>query len=273
MPSPLALIDGWARPRAAAILVGGDIVDDRGDVDADVPWASVTKLATALAALLAVAAGRLSLDDAAGPPGATIRHLLAHASGLDVDTPARRAPPGHRRIYSNTGYEVLAAAVAEAVGTPFDAWLTAAVLEPLGMARTRLEGSPAAGLCGPLADLVGLVEELQRPRLLPQRLAAAMRTVAFPALPGVLPGFGHQSDNGWGLGPEIRSRKSPHWTGGSNAPATFGHFGRAGSFVWVDPAAGVACACVTAAGFGPWAKRAWPDLSDAVLAAHRETSG
>ena len=45
MPSPLELIDAWNRPRAAAVLVGGEIVEDRGDVEEPLPWASVTKIA------------------------------------------------------------------------------------------------------------------------------------------------------------------------------------------------------------------------------------
>ena len=39
-------------------------------------WASVTKLLVALAALDAVQRGLLDLDEPAGPPGSTVRHLL-----------------------------------------------------------------------------------------------------------------------------------------------------------------------------------------------------
>ena len=266
MASPLDLIDPWPDvARGVAVLVAGEIVDDRGDVATPLPWASVTKLATALSAILAIAAGQLRLDDPAGPPGATVAHLLAHASGLDFDTRTVRAPVGRRRIYSNAGYEVLAETVAGAVGRPFEHWLTETVLGPLGMTSTRLVGSSAAGLIGPLGDLVGLAEELARPSLLPPEWADAMRRVAFPGLAGVLPGLGYQASNDWGLGPEVRDGKAPHWTGSSNSPETFGHFGAAGGFVWVDPAANVACVCLTGEPFGPWAKAAWPALSDAVL--------
>ncbi len=265
----LAAIDRWpARPRAVAVLIGGEIVADRGDVEAPLPWASVTKLATALAALRAVEAGWLHLGAPAGPAGATVRHLLAHASGLAFDRAEPQAPPGTRRIYSNAGYEVLAGVVGAATGRPFGGWLAEAVLDPLGMTATRLEGSPASGLVGPLADLVGLVEELQRPSLLSPELAGEMRTVAFPGLPGVLPGLGYHARNDWGLGPEIRDAKHPHWTGTAGSPATFGHFGAAGGFVWVDPVAGVACGCLTGRPFGPWARAAWPALADEVLAAY-----
>ena len=45
-----------------------------------------------------------------------------------------------------------------------------------------------------------------------------MREVAFPELAGVLPGFGYHNPNDWGLGPEIRGTKAPHWTGHGKNP-------------------------------------------------------
>jgi CubicO group peptidase (beta-lactamase class C family) len=90
--------------------------------------------------------------------------------------------------------------------------------------------------------------------------------VQFPGLVGVLPGFGRQEPNDWGLGFELRDAKSPHWTGSRNSPATFGHFGRSGTFLWVDPDAGLALACLTDLAFGDWASDAWPRLADDVLA-------
>jgi CubicO group peptidase (beta-lactamase class C family) len=95
-----------------------------------------------------------------------------------------------------------------------------------------------------------------------------MRTVAFAGLAGVLPGFGRQDPNDWAVGPEIRGTKSPHWTGHDNSPRTFGHFGGAGGFLWVDPDAGIACASLSDREFGPWAAEAWPQLADRVLAEH-----
>ncbi|HST65026.1 MAG TPA: serine hydrolase, partial [Mycobacteriales bacterium] len=83
-----------------------------------------------------------------------------------------------------------------------------------------------------------------------------------------VPGFGRQPANDWGLGFEIRDSKSPHWTGAGNHPATFGHFGRAGTFVWVDPVARLSLIVLTDTEFEQWAKDAWPPLADAVLAAH-----
>jgi CubicO group peptidase (beta-lactamase class C family) len=174
------------------------------------------------------------------------------------------SPPGRRRIYSNRGFEVLAGHVAARLGTPFRAHLRAAVLDPLGLAGTDLVGSPAAGATGPVGDLAALGRELLAPTLVPDLMPAATRT-AFPGLTGVLPGFGRQEPNDWGLGFEIRDGKQPHWTGRRNSPDTFGHFGQSGAFLWVDPVAGLACACLTDRRFGDWTAQRWPDLSDAIL--------
>jgi CubicO group peptidase (beta-lactamase class C family) len=225
----------------------------------------VTKPVTALAALVAIEEGTIDLDEPAGPPGATVRHLLAHASGLPPDAGPPLAQPGRRRIYSNAGFEVLAAVVEERAAMPFVAYLAGAVLEPLGLSA-RLEGSPASGLVGTLADLLAVGTELLEPTLVARETLDEATTVVFPGLAGVLPGFGRMEPNDWGLGFELRDAKSPHWTGSRNSPRAFGHFGRSGTFLWVDPEVGLACGCLTDREFGDWAKEAWPRLSDAVLA-------
>jgi CubicO group peptidase (beta-lactamase class C family) len=231
-------------------------------------WASVTKLLTALAALDGVQRGLLDLDEPAGPPGSTIRHLLAHASGLAFDSDAILAQPGRRRVYSNRGIEIVAEILAARSGQPFERLLADEICLPLGMAGTRLEGSPAWGAVGPLSDLMNLAVELASPSLIDEDLLARATQTVFPGLSGVLPGFGRQENCDWGLGFEIRDRKAPHWTGSNNSPRTFGHFGRSGSFLWVDPDAGLACVCLADRDFDDWAKQAWPKLSDDLLAAH-----
>lgn len=239
-----------------------------GDPDRVAAWASVTKLCTALAVLVAVEEGTVALDQPAGPPGSTVAHLLAHASGLSPDGGAALAAPGARRIYSNAGFELLGALVAERSAMPFDEYLREAVLDPLGMRDAGLPpgGSPAAGLRGSLRDLVALGRELLAPTVVHPSTLARATAVAFPGLSGVLPGFGRQDPCDWGLGFELKDAKHPHWTGDRCSPRTFGHFGQAGGFLWVDPDAGVACAVLTDTPFGPWAAEAWPSLSDGVLA-------
>ncbi len=264
----LDLLEAWPVPHAAAGVVAGGgrgLLAVRGDRARRQRWASITKVVTALAVLVAVEEGTVDLDQPAGPPGATVRHLLAHASGLAFDEERALARPGRLRIYSNTGYEVVAGALAHRAGMPFAAYLGEAVLDPLDMAATRLEGSPAAGLVGPLDDLLRLAVELVSPTLVAVETLRLATTVAFPGLSGVLPGFERHDRQDWGLGFELRDEKSPHWTGHRNSPATFGHFGGSGSFLWVDPAAGLACAALSGRDFGPWAKEAWPVFSDAVL--------
>lgn len=243
-----------------------------GPAERPFPWASVTKLLTALGVLIAVEEGSLSLGEPAGPPGSTIRHLLAHASGLGPGDGPPMAAPGARRIYSNAGFVVLADRLAAATGIQFSDYLREAVLEPLAMERTVFvpptSKGAAAGAVGPLEDLLSLGRELVSPTLVAIGTHREMTSVQFVGLAGVLPGFGRFDPCDWGLGVEIRGTKHPHWTGTSNSPATFGHFGRSGSFLWVDPEVGVACACLTDRPFGPWAAQLWPEFADAVLAEH-----
>jgi CubicO group peptidase (beta-lactamase class C family) len=54
---------------------------------------------------------------------------------------------------------------------------------------------------------------------------------------------------------------------------TFGHFGATGTFLWVDPARDLACACLSARDFGDWARQAWPRLSDDVVTAYAAAAG
>ena len=241
-----------------------------GDRTATFPWASVTKLATALASLVAAEEGVVELDEPAGPPGSTVRHLLAHASGLGPDGELPIAEPGTRRIYSNAGFEVLAGIVAARAEMPFAEYLGQAVLGPLGLSAS-LDGSPASGVSGTLDDLLALGRELLAPSLIAPETLAEATAVAFPGLVGVLPGFGRMDPNDWGLGFELRDEKRPHWTGERNSPSTFGHFGQSSSFLWVDPSVGLACACLSDTDFADWAKEAWPRLSDAVLEEQRSS--
>jgi CubicO group peptidase (beta-lactamase class C family) len=279
----LRLVDEWPVDSGTVGVIGvrtvatesgslrSDLVDSTGPADRPFPWASVTKVASALAVLVAAEEGTLSLDDPVGPPGATVRHLLAHASGLGPEPGPPLAVPGESRIYSNVGYQVLADLITERSGISFADYLAQGVLEPLHMANTVPQadtpsGLAAAGLVGPLVDLLALGREWSDPTLVSRDTHRAATTVQFPHLAGVLPGFQRFDPCDWGLGVEIRGHKQPHWTGTTNSEKTFGHFGRSGSFLWVDPVAGVICAGLSDRPFGLWATRSWPRLADAVLA-------
>ena len=266
----LDAVGTWPVGSAAAAAVGPDgVLETYGDVGTPYPLASVTKPLVALACLVAVEEGALRLDDPAGPPGSTVRHLLSHASGLAMDNRDAVARPGTRRVYSNAGFDALGGHLERVTGIRTADYLHQAVSEPLGLQATELTGSPAAGARASVADLAAVAAELLRPgRLLHPSSVAQLASVQFPGLAGVVPGYGRQPANDWGLGVEIRDHKSPHWTGSGNHPSTYGHFGRSGTFLWVDPVARLACVALADREFEQWAKDAWPALSDAVLTAY-----
>lgn len=263
----------WPVDHAAAAVVGPDgLRAVHGDTGRMYRLASVTKPLSALAILVAVEEEAVSLDDPADDalvPGATLRHLLAHASGLAPERPMKAAPVATRRIYSNVGIELAARLVENATGMGFAAYLDEA-LEPLELSRTSLPGSPARDGVSTVDDLARVTHELLAPRgLLAEPTRQDATSVQYPGLRGVLPGFGAKDPNDWGLGFELRSEKSPHWTGSTNSPRTYGHFGQSGTMFWVDPVAQLALVALADRDFGPWAAQAWPALSDAVLAEFR----
>ncbi len=266
-----ALVEAAGWPAAVGWTTEGRN-ESAGPVKTAFPWASVTKILTSLALWVAVEEGTVAWDDPIGPPGATLAHVLAHASGLAPDSDDVLAAPGRRRIYSNRGFELAAAHLSSRARMGFDEYLTAGVIEPLGLMATRLEGSAASGASGSLTDLLAVGRELLVPTLVSTETHAHVSTVSFPGLAGILPGFGRQDPNDWGLGVEVRDSKRPHWTGTLNSPGTFGHFGQSGSFLWVDPALGLALASLSGRPFGAWAAQAWPELSDRVIQAHGSTT-
>jgi len=263
----LAMIDSWGADHAAAAAVGPDgAIARHGDTERSFRWASVTKLVTALAVLSAVDDGLIDLDEAAGPPGSTVRHLLAHASGLSFEGTMSLAAAGTRRIYSNGGFDALGTLLAERAGSSYLDVVEARILAPLGMDGVTLDGGPSNGLRGTLTDLGAFARELLRPRLVEMDTLALATSVAFPGLKGLLPGVGTFDPLDWGLGFELRDAKDPHWTGSRNSPATFGHLGGAGTFLWVDPTIDRALICLTDREFGPWALEVWPAFSDQGVA-------
>jgi len=268
----LRIIDSWPVDHVAAAVVTRDgIVATRGETQRPFRLASVTKPLFAAAVLVASEEKTLSLDQPAGPPGSTVRHLLAHASGLPFEGRRPLCPPATKRVYSNSGFELLAEALEQASGLDAATYLHEAVCEPIGATTTHLTGSPAHGAVSCVSDLASFCLELLAPgRILAGATLLRATAVQFPGLRGIVPGYGMQEDNDWGLGFEIRDAKSPHWTGPRCSAATYGHFGQAGTFLWVDPVAGISLVCLADRDFDDWARRAWPALSDAVLAEMRD---
>ncbi|HEV3398388.1 MAG TPA: serine hydrolase domain-containing protein [Actinomycetes bacterium] len=273
----------WPVGRAAVAVVSPSEVETafRGQVTGSDQFqmASVTKLLTSLGALAAVSSGRIGLDDpvpeavrAGAAEGVTLRHLLAHASGLPAEPGGRARRPEERRVYSHVGFRVLAEAVGDAAGMSFPAWLAASVLDPLGMERTRLgrwrgvDDDPAAGASSSLDDLTRLARcllERGAPVVGPDLFAEAT-SVQFPGLAGLVPGVGRFDPCDWGLGFELHDAKRPHWMGDRRSEASFGHFGASGCFLWVDPQAGLAAAALTDRPFADdkWGMATWPAWSD-----------
>jgi CubicO group peptidase (beta-lactamase class C family) len=261
----LRQIDGWDVPFAAAgVTTAEKTIATRGVADRAVRLTSVSKPVAALATLVAAEEGVVDLDEPAGPPGSTIRHLLAHASGLPFHGTAPIAPPGRRRIYSNEGFGVLGAHVALRAEMPFADYVRAAVCEPLCLGIDP-EGHPGAGMTACLDDVLALARELLAPTIVAVETRDEMTAVQFPGLDGVLPDFGRFSPMDWGLGVELKTTKQGHWSGTLTSHSTFGHFGGSGTFLWVDPERSLACAVLTTREFDEWAKTAWPALSDAVV--------
>jgi CubicO group peptidase (beta-lactamase class C family) len=129
--------------------------------------ASLTKpLATTLAVMKSVEEGRLDLDRPPAlfkkgglsnkEPGITVRHLLAHSSGLPAYQPyyalllhqqgdlkglIRRfvlqeplwSPPGTKTLYSDLGFILLEWLVEEALGEDLHSWTQRCLYRPLGL--------------------------------------------------------------------------------------------------------------------------------------------
>ncbi|MGX7680705.1 serine hydrolase domain-containing protein [Jatrophihabitans sp. DSM 45814] len=274
MKDELSQLTSWPVPNCAAAVVGPvGVLAATGDLDHSFPLASVTKPLAALATLIAMEEGAVELDApildhgiAAELPGITLRQLLSHASGIGPERRQRAASPGTRRIYSNAGFDVIGELLTTATEMPFGRYLDEAVFAPLAMRSSKLDGSPAKDGVSTVGDLTAVLSELLRPTgLLDDSTLKDLATVQFPGLSGVLPGYGSQSHNDWGLGFEIRDAKSPHWTSDRNSSRTYGHFGRSGTMFWVDPVAQLALVALSDRDFDEWAIAAWPELSDTVL--------
>jgi CubicO group peptidase (beta-lactamase class C family) len=260
----LRQIDGWPVGfTAAGTVTHRGPVEVHGDAGRVVRLASVSKPVAALAVLVAAEEGVVDLDEAAGPPGSTVRHLLAHASGLPFEGTLPIAPPGRRRIYSNEGFRVLAEHLAAGAEMAFADYVRAAVCEPLAIGLDPT-GDPGSGMHASLGDVLAIGRELLAPTIVADETVAEMTSVQFEGLAGVLPDYGRFHPLDWGLGVQLNT-PTPSWMGTRASARTFGHFGGSGTFLWVDPQAGVACAALTDREFGDWAKEAWPAFSDAVL--------
>ena len=154
-------------------------IEANAPVDADTVFriASMTKSFTAVAILKLRDEGRLSLDDPAeryvpelkalrypttDSPRITIRHLLSHSEGFPEDNPwgdqqlseteeslSRMLrdgipfsnAPGIAYEYSNYGFAILGRIVSNVSGKPYEEYVAANILQPLGMVSTTLHAA------------------------------------------------------------------------------------------------------------------------------------
>ena len=262
----LDLTTNWPVPNASALVVQRDeIVSTAGDVCKVQQLASLSKPICSWAILVAIEEGVITLETPLGQTGCTLRHLLSHAGGYPFDDPAPTALPERKRIYSNTGFDLAAAAVEQATAMTFSDYLQEAVLAPLGMNSSTLAGPAASGMIGSTQDVGAFIQEVRSPTLVHPSTAAEALRVQYAYLAGTVPGVGRYDLCPWGLGFEIRGAKQPHWTGKLNSELTYGHFGAAGTMFWIDPAIDLALVALADLPFDKWALSAWPELSDAVI--------
>ncbi len=261
------LVASWPQPADASIVVttADRVLARVGDTTRASRVASISKIFAGLTAMVALEEGTIDLDEPAGPPGSTVRHLLSHASGWAFDERTTQAEPGTRRIYSNAGIEAFAEHLEAKSDIAFATYQHEAVIAPLALVSTHLDGSPAHGVHTNTEDLGALARELLRPTLIDEATLALGLTPQFASLRGVIPGFGSHDPNPWGLGIELRGAKQPHWTAPSNSPATFGHFGGSGTYLWVDPERGLAATAISGTEYGPWANEVWPVTNELIL--------
>lgn len=265
--SILSQIDQWPSDNSVAVVVNGEgsLIDQHGDISRVYPLASVTKLLSAYTFLVALEEEAISLEEPAGPEGSTVHHLLAHTAGYDFDSETIRFAVGTKRGYSNTGFDKLAQHLEQQTGISMAEYAREAVFAPLGMKQTEIAGSCAKDGRSSARDLAKFAAELLNPTIVAKQTLDDATRIHFENLAGILPGYGRQNPNDWGLGFEIRSTKNPHWTGSSHPASTFGHFGQSGTFLWVDPEHRLACVTLTDKNFGPWAAETWAPFNEQVL--------
>lgn len=262
-----------------------------------VPDAYAAQPGVTLRTLLCHASGLpidVASEDAPYKPGLDWPKL-AHACRVTE----LEAPPLTRVQYSNVGYGLLASVVEAVTGEPFAAMLRALVLEPLrieayfgtdlprphavianvrGAAGTPQEtfnspfwrglAMPWAGLVTTAAGALTLVRAfagVPADFLSPAMRAEATRNQTGDLAGGFVPPL-RWNPALWGLGPELRGHKEPHWAPPSASPESFGHSGASGCVAWCDPKAQVAWALLgSRAADSGWLLRRGREVAAAVL--------
>jgi beta-lactamase class C len=219
-----------------------------------------------------------------------------------LQTPLRW-PPDTRVQYSNVGYGLLALIVEQRTGQRFAELLYDLVLLPLGIegylgavpprpaaviadVRGPFRGTPLepfnstfwqflalpwAGLLITPAGALTLIQAfhgfLPANFLSPALLDEAIRNQNDDLGGGYTPPLLWPLCP-WGLGPEIRDKKQPHWAPTQASPSSYGHAGASGCVAWVDPIVNAAWAILgTRTSDNGWLIRRGPEIGAQILAA------
>lgn len=215
---------------------------------------------------------------------------------------ALETPPGTRVQYDNVGYGLLAAVVEQRTKRGFADALRTLVLDPLGIAGylgveppravaalADVRGSqrggalepfnsafwrslalPWAGLVTNAAGALALVRAFQgypTDFLQPATRAEATRNQTGDLAGGLVKPL-YWSPCPWGLGPDLRGAKMPHWAPLEAGADSFGHSGASGCVAWAAPSADCAWAILGArTADSGWLLRRAPAIGAAILEA------
>jgi len=226
--------------------------------------ASVTKLLTGLALLVALEEGTVDLDEPAGPPGATLATCSAHAP----DCGRREQPitePGRRRIYSTRESSSAARMLEERAEMPFADYFRGRG-GPATRPRRPARRLARARLSGGRSTTSRARRELLRPTLVAAETLSGATTVQFPGLTGVLARLRPAWSRTTGARLELRDAKSAALgPGHAQLPDAPSATSARRHVPLVDPTREPRRRPHRPA-VGDWAKEAWPSFSDAVLA-------
>jgi beta-lactamase class C len=295
---PVASITKMATALAVLRLIASGALSLDDALEQHLPSAAGAEPGVTIRRLLCHTSGLpLDVADTSAPyaPGLDWPKLATACLLTSLET-----PPDRRVQYSNVGYGLLAIIVEQHTGQDFPAALADLVLGPLGV-EGYLGAEPPrtpAALAGTRGKHVGgALEPFNSPfwRSLGLPWAGLVTTVdgalaivrAFQSRPaGFLPAAAraeatrsHTGDLGggfvaplfwprcpWGLGPEVRGQKTPHWVPLEAGPDSFGHSGASGTLAWCAPARDLAWAILGArTADNGWLLRRAPALGAAIL--------
>jgi len=294
---PVASITKLATALAVLRLCDAGLLALDDPLEQHLPEAVAARPGVTLHALLCHTAG-LPIDVA--PTHAPYAQGLDwHTLGMACLLTPLEAPPATRVQYGNVGYGLLALVVERRTGEHFPAALARLVLAPLRIegylgdepprrpavladvrgkhAGTSIEpynsrfyrslALPWSGMVTNAAGALALVRAFRDPQFLNAATATAATSDQTGGLSGgfVEPLFWDPCP--WGLGPDLRGAKSPHWVPAAAGSDSFGHSGASGCLAWYAPSADLAWAIFGArTADNGWLLRRSPAISTAILA-------